>query len=127
MHPEIVSEIRKNARRHLIGWLQHIENPFSKAAEAGYISFDDMYFLGAFYGAGNISSQSLVETEEVPTIESVGVSFVVTDDPNFRSRESDLTFKLVAQMYEVTPAEAEKRYSNIMSNLTRYVGDSIFG
>jgi len=84
-----------------------------------------MYFLGAFYGVAHISSQSIVETEEVPTIKSKGVPFVVTDDQNFRSKEGDLAFRLIAQLYKCTSEEAEKRYNNIMSNLTIYVGDSI--
>lgn len=127
MHPEVEDKIRDYARNFLITSSTN-SDPYFKAAEARYISFDDLYFLGIFNGAGCVALGDLVDTDpHLPTLEheEFQVSFVVQDDSGFRYRESERTCRLVAQLYDCTPDEAGARFENIQVSVARYSNEQI--
>ena len=94
MHPEVEDKIREHARGYL-STAASIENPYFAAAERGYITFDDLYFLGAVEGSGSVALTDLVETGNVPIAEHPeNGEFVLQDDIGFREREIQRQFHL---------------------------------
>ena len=127
MHPEVEDNIRKYARGFLITASTN-RDPYFRAAESRYITFDDLYFLGIFNGAGIIALSDLVDTDShLPTLEheDFHVTFVVQDDIGFRHRESERPCRLVAQLYGCTPDEAQARFEGIQVNVARYSSEQI--
>ena len=125
MHPEIEGTIRETAWNYFVARIQSPKDAYLEAAEAGKISFHDLYFMGVIGGAGSVALKGLIGIKQAPVIEheEAGIPVVMQDDPEFRSRESDLTYRLTAELYGCTPAEAASRWDDIQSNVTQYVND----
>lgn len=106
--------IRDLARKYVAGCLSDAKNTSVKAAEAGLISLDDIYFEGVILAAGAVALENLVDTGQAPMIHEVRpeghVAFVAQDDPAFRQATDERGYQLAAQLYKCTPQEAEKRY-----------------
>jgi len=123
MHPEIKSHIKEVGRKWLAGALEQKDHHL-QAAEAGYISFDDVYFLGIYNGAGFIALQNLVDTDQAPIIEgneSVPFPTVIQDDMNFRDKESQLAHRIASELYHCTPEDTETRLEQINRGIEGYL------
>ncbi len=119
MHPEIESEIRKNAE-DFIEDMRKFNHPYALAEKVGCITNDDLYFLGIVDGSGLIAFTGLVDTgntpEPVRDLES-GSEFVMLDDADFKANISERQYKLVSQLYDCNPDEARDRWDMIHTKI----------
>jgi|TARA_B100001971_G_scaffold201707_1_gene214749 hypothetical protein len=125
MHPEIKSKLNELGRKWLANALERKDHHL-QAAEARYISFDDIYFLGVFNGAETIALQNLVDTDQAPIAEaneSVPFPTVIQDDMDFKTRESQLAHKLTSELYHCSPEDTEERWEGIYINIDKYFKD----
>ena len=63
MHPEIEGSVREYAREFMLGEIGE-RGKYCKAAEAGIISFDDIYFLGIIEGSERVSLDAVEEHDK---------------------------------------------------------------
>jgi len=73
-----------------------------------------------------LKQQNHAIDSQLPTLEHEVLGRVlVQDDPDFRARESERAYRLVAELYSCTPSDAEDRFYEIYSNVNRYSKDQI--
>ncbi|MAG02928.1 hypothetical protein CMI42_06325 [Candidatus Pacearchaeota archaeon] len=126
MHPEIESTIREGARNFLSNICLENGGIYSTTAEAGYISFDDIYFLGIHNAAGTFALETIVESGKAPIVganESVPFPTVEQDNPDFKRMEDELTYKLISEILGIDGDEAQERFYEIYAGIEKYVND----
>ena len=96
LHPEIADALREGARKYLSCHLE-MRTPYCCAAEAGKISFDDIYRLGLFNAAG---SQALIEKVDTGTLDQREME----KDPEVDKRG----YALLADLLGSTPDTVEE-------------------
>ncbi|MBI4020758.1 MAG: hypothetical protein HY369_00785 [Candidatus Aenigmarchaeota archaeon] len=125
IHPEVADEIRDHARRY-VDTMQKMGHPSIGAMAAGYISAEDLVFLGAVNGAGSAALDYLVGTDRALVRDHPEAGPVVMqDDPAFRDEEHERQYRFVADLFACTPAEAELRVDRINAAISRYVNDQV--
>ena len=112
MHPEVESEIRKETRQFLIACVNNSNGPLLRAAEAGAISFDDIYYRGIVLWANLITMKGLEEVTE-----RLASEFSAETNAQIDGK----TYRLVAQLYGCTSEEAERRQESIREKVDQYL------
>lgn len=130
MHPEVESSIRAGARKYLAALMDPI-HPVGKlyvgAAEVGVVTFDDLYFLGLVDECNIRARRDLVEMGQAPIVteRETGIPFFDVKDPDFEAKETEREYTLVADLYRITPDQAEERWYDIMRRITRFRNESL--
>jgi len=128
LHPEVEQELRLQARKYLAKHLQEGDSvwgdDYVRAAEAGAITFDDLYFLEVEKVAQSISLENLVDMGEAAINEGVMMgqkySAVDEDNPEFQRKIAERGRYLTGLIYGISPAQVWGRYSSIQNKVTEF-------
>lgn len=123
MHPEIKSQIEEMAGNYKKQVLKLGKtSAYFSAAEAEYITFDDIYFFGVLFGASFISIERIYDVEN-PKFDYERGRVVNEDGNEFSPDLFGKTFKLSAEMYGCSKSDVIRRWERIKSSLDRHVKD----
>lgn len=129
LHPEVEQEIRSNARKYLAAQLEKGDeiwgDRYVSAAEAGVISFDDIYFLGINVAAENVSLENFVDVGEAPIREGIIMgqkySGIDEDNPKFQKKITERARYLTGLLYGITVAQVLERFHNIQNKSGEFI------
>ena len=128
MHPEIEEHLRESARKYLATNLEigPKEDIHLRAAEAGVISLDDIYFLCVVTAASSLSLQDLMDDENVRPLEkeatasTCGINIFNQDGRQQKQDVWSRAKSLTGLLYRITPSQVESRYDQIEYKVKSY-------
>lgn len=113
MHPEVEGVIRERAREYLAREVIE-KGPYTQSAEAGVVSFNDIYFLGVCQASENVALDFILERDE--TMYPMGLM-----NEELQARILLESSKLMAELYDSNSDAMIIRWHNIQRKFASWV------